>query len=667
MAGLPIPPFRITDIRGGINNTDSPTKIRDDQIVDARNVDFRSGALGAKRNGTEGVSLSGSILNSPCIAIIRHTPGNTTASDEIWAIDENGHLDRYVGGAWNSGSITKVNNFVGIRARSYEANGVSLHGKLFIAADTDYDRLIVWDGTVLRWAGFWQTPVPSVADSGVAGSFASTRYYRIRFVQQNSAGAVIRRSEPSNTVAFAPSGAKDGAVITKPAGTEVVTSVYCEGQTHWEVEASLDNILFYRIATVAIATTTYTDQVSASTGYATNTLSENIGEYQYPGAPRHLAIDEDRVVMAGSYFRIAEDATVWWTPIGAAFGVGNDERLPDSVQSYIAFDGLDGGRVTALVSGTSGSVYVFKLTRTYKMVRTGISAAAYDPINESFTRGATLRGACGGTDKEGVSCVYFTDPSVGLCRAGQRGVEILGRDIRKTWEGRNPAPAIGPRLVHYPLLDQVWYTLPTGTGDVVQTAVAAEIWTATNDQILTAQTSPGLMAEYEVRHGSMMFHSGYLASAQALGLLASDTGLVPYIGTASLAIGGGNNSVLHQTDIGTTDGGTTFQAYVKTKQYTLGDLWTKFGVMAGILLTKAASGTSFLLRMIRNDGVETRDITVDLSPAGAEPSVVKPMDNSSMSELNSIQFQYGDSAASAQVWDVDEVAFKVRREDQSGG
>lgn len=657
--------FSIFDLRGGVNDSDSPTLLADNQVVDAENVDLRDGALGAKRRGTEGIDLTGSILNSTIAALIRHIPSNSLSNDELWAIDENGNLDRRVGGTW-AGGVTRVNTNVTISASNFDANGASLHGKLFLAARGQEDRLLVWDGTVLRWAGISQKPVPTVAATGDAGSYSGTRYFRIRYTEQLS-GVTVRRSEPSDVVSFTPDGTKTGAVVTKPVGTEVSSSLHCEGQTHWEVEASLDNILFYRIATVAIATTTSTDTTVYATGYSANTLSEAIGEYVPPGSARHVTVDEDRVVLAGSYFAPASDSTVWWTPVGGDDGVGNDERIPTATSQFITFDGLDGGRATALVAGVAGNVYVFKFSRHYKMVRTGIVTSAYSPITESFSRGATMRSACAGTDMQGLPCVYFVDSAVGLCRNGQRGVEDLARSIRDTWADSNQNPAIASRLLHYPTLDQVWWTIPVIATEDIKTSQGETLVTATSDTILVSPTSPEVLVNYEVRYGSNWFHTGLLKSIRSMVLGTKGEALIPVIGTDSVAIGGGNNSTIHFADTGTTDGGTAYRGYVKTKPYVLGNLWTKFGLMAGMLLARAAASTTIAIDIIRNFGIEERPVTVSLTPSGSESHVTKSLDDAYMSELNTVQLEYGDSAASSQVWSLDQFVFRVRSEDASAG
>lgn len=633
-------PILITDLRGGVNDSDSPLLLKSNEMTDARNIDFRAGALGAKRRGSLGIDTEGSIFDSPVIAVFRHTPTNVMGNDELWAIDENGHLDRRVGGTWQGG-VPRSNNLVTVSAGNYDANAASLHGKLFIAAKGTHNRLLVWDGTVLRWAGLNQAILGSVANIPAVGTFSGTRYYRIRFTQQVS-GATTRRSEPSPTATFVPSGTSTGARLTRYLFVTDPTDPSCEGQTHWEVEASLDNILFYRIATVPIATATYDDTTPFSTGYASGVLSEAVGEYLAPGSARHVTVDEDRLLLAGSYFVPGEDATVWWTPVAADDGVGNDERLPQATLQYIRFDGLSGGNLTALVAGVNGAVYPFKRSRIYKMVRTGILASAYDPVTESWSRGATMRGATAGLDEHGLPCVYFLDDAKGLCRIGSRGVEDLARNVETTWKRRNKMATIQPRIVHYPELDHVWYSVALDGADV-----------------------PTLLFVYETQYGASLYYNGLPATARAFTLFPrEDLTLHPVFGTAVSPLEGGGTSYLHFGDVGETDNGVVYRAFLTTRPWALGAVYQKFGVMSAVLVATASRAT-VLVQLVRNLGVETLERSVSLSAENGEPYVVRPLDSLSLSGLNLLQFGLGDEFASAQAWSLEQLAWRSRREEGS--
>jgi hypothetical protein len=633
-------PILITDLRGGVNDSDSPLLLKANEMTEARNIDFRAGALGSKRNGSLGIDMTGAIFDSPIIALFRHTPTNELGNDELWGLDENGHLDRRVGGTWRGG-VPRANNSVTVAAGNYDANAASLHGKLFIAAKGAENRLLVWDGTVLRWAGFNLPLTPNVVNTAAAGAYKGTRYFRIRYSHQVNT-ATIRRSEPSQVVSFVPSEVNDGAIITKPVGTEAPTSIYSEGQTHWEVEASLDNILFYRIAIVPIGTPTHTDTTAYATGYSWGALSETSGEYLPLGAARHVTVDEDRVLIAGSYFFAGRDATVWWTPVEADDGVGNDERIPQATLQYITFDGLSGGGITALVAGVNGAVYPFKRSRIYKMVRTGIVSSAYDPVTESWSRGATMRGAVSALDENGLPCVYFLDEAKGLCRIGQRGVEDLAGNVETTWKRRNKNAIVPPRLLHYPELDQVWYSVPLDTA-----------------------TRPSLLFVYETQYGASLYHDGLPATAQAFVLFQRPSlSMRPVFGTDNTSLETGGVSRVHYGDVGVSDNGVPYKAFAITKPFALGQVFQKFGVMSAVVVA-AAHVATVLVRLIRNMGVETLDRTISTAAEGNEGYVVRPLDSLSISDTNLLQFHLGDPVPSIQTWSLDQLAFRPRKEEGS--
>src|SRR5262249_17497103 len=133
---------------------------------------------------------------------------------------------------------------------------------------------------------------PAAANAG-SGSLTGTRYYRVRWTVQ-SGGTTVRRSEPSAVLTFAPSGTGASITVTRPTDDS-------ESATHWELEASTDNANFYRVATTLIATTTYSDSAAYVPGYSASPLSDNIGDYAVLLSARFLLVDEDRLVMGGSW------------------------------------------------------------------------------------------------------------------------------------------------------------------------------------------------------------------------------------------------------------------------------------------------------------------------------------------------------------------------------
>jgi len=584
------------------------------------------------------------------LALIRHTPTNNITEDELWMVDNFGRIDRRVGGTWQGG-VPGVNGYIGVfDATDLDINGASLHGKFFLAAHNSIGALMVWDGTALRHAGFPNTPpVPTVADTAVAGSYTGTRYFRVRFVEQAS-GVTIRRSEPSTAVTFTPAGAFNGAIITKPSGTEEFYSQYMNGQTHWEVEASLDNLLFYRIATVAVATTTYTDTTVFGTGYSSNTLSDSIGEYTSPPSARHVAVDDDRLMMAGNRTTASLDSRVMWTPVANSTGVGNDERIPLSTGNTIDLDNLDGGRLTMLVAGESGNVYAFKQERTYKLTRTGVLTAAYAPQTESRTRGALNRAACSGQDEAGSPSVYFADPSVGLCRANKRGIEMLGEDVLDMWEDAHKGSTSlrGPKVAYWPFKRQV-FLIFGADGSTVP------------DKILVFNARFGT----EGTKGWSLYESDLFDTGLYSGMIMFPDNGLPLLPIISSL----NPSLLKFTTTAVNDAGTRYRAYWRSRAFLANGMFGKFGTMAGILFARAAAATTIGIGLIRNLGVARRDVTISIAPAGSETHVFKPVDNAFMSECFALQFELGDptsytGAQLDQTWSLNAYVAKIRQEEE---
>lgn len=695
------------------------------------------------------------------VGLWRHTPTDDHADDELFALDEYGRLDRYVDGAWSAEvancGLTYASKYVGgfdSGADRYYVNGTSLHGKFFLTvrsapfgydenfttavtgnaspftaalAPTFYkDRVLVWDGTSMRLAGL-DAPrdAPSAADSGGAGALTGARQYRYRYVMRDSNSVVILRSEPSAAVSITPSGANASITVTKEAarlfydvGTTPAAAFVkaTNGETHWEVEESVDaGVTFYRIATVAVATLTYADSLTTAQVTTTGTLSEAAGEYTPLRSARHVAVDDDRILIGGSKALdslsgavVGRDSGVAWTPVDADDGVGNDERLAVTLGSFIDLDGNQGGNIRAMVAGEHGVVHVFKRNRFYRLLRTGNVASAYDSIMESRVHGALMNCATPGYDAAGNVSVYAVDPTVGLYRLGTSGTEILmDRKVRVTWRTRNKA--VDPvRLLYYHDLGQVW------------------VWAA-----LSAATVPDRVFVYDRRLSAFSFHDGNLAAILSATNFPDSTGeLRPTLGSSRL-------NAIQVADSGVSDDGTYYRSYVTTKPFPVGNLLAQFGVLSppgafvhalamgvaaqaitsitrasttATVTTTAPHGfstgdyitiadavptdynglyeitstgastftytvagspatpattpgtaqkvTTLNVKVIRDLGLETANFTTSLNPTASETYVTKKLDDVAMSEARVLQFEIGDPpsytlAKLAQTWTVD--------------
>lgn len=589
-----------------------------------------------------------SALNNSIHVLMRHQPTNDLSGDELWAQDTHGRLDRYLqSGGWQTGvPIVNYNTGAFVSDGLHGTNGVSLHGKFFLALDAGTlitDVLHVWDGSVLRPAGFRTPDVLVATDAAAGGTYSTARYFRFRYIEMAGSN-IVRRSEPCAYVTFVPLGTKAGAVLTQPSRGVFIDA---EGETHWEIEASVDGNLFYRISTQTIATTTYTDSTAfnGTSTYATaiNPLSENIGEYVRSYMPRHVTVDQDRLLTGGSTQTPVLDSRVQWSVLRGDDGVGNDERVPVTSRFFQDIDALRGGRLTYMSAGVTGAVYVFKLQQVHKLVRTGHSTRAYDTHVESEGRGALLRGGCQAIDENGFPCVYFVDPNVGLCRFGIHGIEDLSQQRRIFMQRINKGAAISCRLLFYPKHWFVWVSLAIDGGSL-----------------------PTRVGCFNVRTKSWTDYDGRMGTMTGATLFPDATSeLLPYV-----CVSNPSTSLICRADNGVSDDGVNFRGYFVTRPYSGPSLQQKFGAMSAVLQARA-SNTDIAIKLSRDYGLESKTTEVqNFAASGAETTVTKTYDDASMSECFVLQFEVGDPALYTlsqlnQTWTLDSLAVKYRTEDES--
>lgn len=251
----------ISSLSGGLNDTDAPQDIENDECVQAENVEFFDGPCGNRRLGTTALDLTSSGLTSEAgiVHISQWFPTNVITLPEFIAVAATPSTSVSVGrrdtaGVWHTLTPSDaINNTApdvfGITAQPLDANN-------FISYRSAQNRLHVLD-TSANWrrAGLAAPAAPTAANQG-SGSYNGKRYFRVRYVVM-SGSTVLRRSEPSTSLAFTPSGTGASARVTKPASIS-------EGETHWELEASEDDANYYRIARTVVGTTTFDDTSSSS-------------------------------------------------------------------------------------------------------------------------------------------------------------------------------------------------------------------------------------------------------------------------------------------------------------------------------------------------------------------------------------------------------------------
>lgn len=615
------------------------------------NIAFASAAITfVGRNDITGGTLG---VTGNIAALIHTSPTNVVTDDQLWAFDTWGRMDFLVSsGVW-SGEITRVNTQVGVfKAGSYDTNIVNLHGKTFMAlvpgvGGTMSDRLTVYDGTLLRWAGLIAPTVPAVVSAGVGAYPATLRYYRVRWIEMVGS-TIVRRSEPSPSISFTPTPGGASAQITSPGfGTVSGFGGFFEGQTHVEFEASTDNVLFYRIATQIGLT--YADSALIAT-YSSNPLSEPIGEYMVPTAPRHVAVDQDRLLTGGSVFTALEDSRVRWTELRAADGVGNDERIPITTRHYQDLDALDGGRLTHMIAGQMGGVYVFKLQKIYKVVASGAIEVAYRVIHNTNARGCLPRAGATATNPDGQPTIYFVDPNVGVCTFGDGGIKDLMRTRLIPSRINRLQTVLNARVLVHPNEWLVW------------------VWLA-----LDSATIPNYCCCYNVLTGGWTDYTGRMAT-----VVNADKYLASGVFEPFIAIGGNfgtaaNSSYIYQADIGASDGTfgdvSYYRAFITTKPYQKGTLLGKFNVLGATLHALKSAATIAGVALIRNLGLDRKDVTADLAGVGTETYIVRPMDDATTEPSQFVQFELGDPVSYAgsqlaQTWTLDELVAKTAQADE---
>lgn len=620
----------LESLTGGMNNTKSPNALPDDQCVLAENVEFFYSDLGERRLGCEAADTTGYPLGDDDVIVHLgpHLPKLAELVDtELWsvsaALEDTATVAHRVGSTWTI--EVPRDAIIATTPEVLRIRSASIHGKWFVLYKSAVDRAHVWDGTSIRRTGLAQPDATSVVDSGVGGALTGDRTYRVRFITIVD-GDIIRRSEPTDEVTITPSGVNDGVVISRP-------PLLNEGETNWEIEASSGDGNFYVIATQPLTALTYTDRTVLPIDFANGTLSEDVGDYENIPSAKFAVADQDRLIFGGSWEDPEKDSRIMWTPVWAAPGVGNDERIPVDTDNFMDLDWMVGGGLTGLSEPVNGSFYAFKHNRIYKVQRTGAVAAAYEAYLLSATRGAIIGSVVNGADELGRGCVYFLDPQAGPARVGSGGLQFMN-GLRDTWKHFNSnADMVSAHGVYYPDKQQVHWWIATDDHHTPNLKIISQI-----DEI---------RSDADGTERGWIIATGAISEAWCSCIipeLMSD----PEAGTAILTyrIYAGFDSpfFIQRCDIGDTDNGVEYRAIIRTKPYIPGGLLNKWGASASALLADALDDPSITIdiKFIRDYGIETTKVSTDFSPEGAETQVIKIFDNSKMSNAAAIQIEFSD-------------------------
>lgn len=634
-----MPDFLISSLRGGLNE-DAPISIADDQVTVASNIEWVLSPLGERRKGAVAIDLTGSGIEtySRVTWAHRHLPTTDLRDAQLWLL---GVLD----GApdtlklvykdatgWHTVAQTDAID----PDYAHQVVGQSLHGKLFLAYKSSVDRLHVWDGTSLRRTGLAEPAAPAVANTG-AGSYAGTRYFRVRYVTV-SGTTVLRRSEPSDATTFAPSGTGASARITKPAAIS-------EGETHWEVEESTDASSFYRIARVAVGTTTYDDSIAFAALASTSgvVLSADAGDYSLIPSVRYLACEQDRLMGAASFEDEALASRVMWTPVNGDPGDGNDERLELDTDPFKDLDNYDGGGITGLIAAVNGYVFAAKFSHLYQLSRSGLRTKAYDDVALTKERGAIEGSMVAALDNTGNPMLFAVDPDIGPFRFGPRGVEPCGLDLAQTFDTVNLNANVPCRAVYFAEKKQVHWFLATGASDAPDTRIVLHTR-------FMREAADGMRGGWAVWDGPSA--AALAACSFAVNVDDMSSGASKVLAPIVCVEGDG---LVWLTDEGDDDNGTDYFARIVTKPYVHASL-RQFEIKEGSIMAKATVGATIDAAVIADFGRFSKPVAgISLAPVASETRVVRKLDNLSLAECRAFQIEIEDPAAPGAQWQLEQL------------
>jgi hypothetical protein len=661
--------FDLSSLRGGLDDTTPYMALEPDSCTTAENVEFYTSTLGERRRGCSAITIPSSMTAGTMDAttwMFRHLPTKDEGVAELWTLTQSlsgatNVLTRRDQTSW--ATISPTDAIDSTLTQGHKISAQTLHGKLFMAYKSAQNRLHVYDGSTLRRTGLVAVTgngLVSLANTAVAGSYATLRYFRIRWSKQ-SGGVNVLRSEPSASASITPTGAFNGVTLTRiaPPG---------EGETHWEVEESLDDGNFYRIASVAIATSTYTDTLAATAIATTGILSDDIGDYVTLPSVKFLSADEDRLIMAGSWETPSEASRVRWTPVYAAAGIGNDERMESDTDPYLDLDGYEGGEITAMSRAINGYIYVFKRSHIYRLVRTGTRNKAYEAFPLTKTRGAVPGSLVESINQIGQPSIYFLDPSVGPCRLSAKGMQWCGRDIQTLWQRVNVNAKVPCHGVYYATKRQVHYWLAVDGADYPNIKIVLHVneMRDTEEGARRGWVTVGLDNRIATAHCSVMFATNLESTA------ARSFALAPVIGKSSWVVGASTiRNYVQICDVGGTDADTTgdtlsaYRATIISKPFALAGLFNQHEVKYGVLLAKASATPdgSVYVRVISDFGKETKTVAVPLySDSPSVTHVIQQLDNLSFAEIYTLQIALGDldtDVTPPTIWELHRLQLKI--------
>lgn len=604
-----MPWWNITNTKGLNQRAQPLTSSEEGILMEAENLGFSQEGAVVQRFAASTQTITGSLITGTIDWAGRHV--TNAGAEEIWLAANNAGTAALARKSTTWGPIT-FSDTVNVSNLRY-MQGASLNGKFFMPYDSNINRLHVWDGTTLRRAGLTFSPPPTVAQLG-AGAISATRFYRQRYIEL-SGTTVVRRGEASTAVSLA---------IVNRLGWQVTKgAAISEGETHWEVEAASASAgPWYRLAQVAVATTTYDDTTAA---ISTTDPSAAQGEYIPPPSAKYILSDGTRIILGAAWETTAatgqtspKQNRVWFTPVLGSTDEGDDERIPNTTDQQNWIDIGNPGPISGLAGPLYGDIYVFKLDSIWKLVPTFDVTTPYRAILVTDAIGAVdQRVIVQAEQGDGIPAIYFST-ATGVYRLSQGGIFDISDKVSRDFRLNNFSAS--QSLLGYDPLGKTLF-VQTASGSAVTTG---QYYQFQYDMVKGewSGVSIGGGANSWVLGRSLLGVDTYLGDAGSL--IRSAVVALSDDGVSRLLLAGQN-----ATAVGTlyawndqcgVDGSTAFTTRFRVRKFATPG--SRFAIGAPTIIYRSPSGSAvttgtLMLSYIReDDSTVTQSIT--LTPTGQD-------------------------------------------------
>jgi hypothetical protein len=625
----------------GRNGGDVSTNVPDDMSVESFNVILKQNGLGTKRGGITSNTISGDAF-AGAYQLYTFVPAAGDASVVVFVVSTDGTtkiLTVTSGAATNLTIGDAVSN-------AQETQFATLNGKCYIAYNSSVNRLHVYNtaksSTAIQRVGMAPPAAPSIANTG-AGTYAATlRYYRIQW-RYKSGSTILTQSNLGASQSFTPSGTGTHARVTKPSASG-------EGETHWVIYGSADDISFYELSEVVVGTTTYDDN-EAPDDYDVNDPAPDEGAFTPWPSVKFLLSTGERLLGFGVWETAQGDSLVpragrvYFSPVLDASDTDDDERVSNTLdfQGWIDVSRSAGGEDRALAGPIDGSILVMQSRGIYLLTPTGNATTPYTRTVLSTTIGCVSQASTFmGEDEHGRACVYWLDPRRGPYRYGSDGLQWLGYDL---------ADVIEPQII---VLGGI--AAASGCYDPILRACVFGLSTSFSTTYVFFARE-GRPTPDGVRYGWVKWTFANPTTCYTIRMLPNGTNAAYprlYVGTSTAS------NIFRVNTTALTDNSTNFEAYVTSRVFDFGADWRTNHRVGEAYIQAKTIVVATVYQLLFPNFVTAATVTSSRSVlATGVTRLVRKFEDAKLADVQTIQVTLGDSGAANQTWELDDYQLLV--------